>query len=412
MRPEPAPARTEAAVAVADLYRAHYRSVLRICRRYLRNDHEAEDAAQETFLAAHKSLLGGSAPEQPLAWLVAIARNTCWQRSQRLVRQPLALVEPEEQADERDALAGAVQADRRNKLWEAVGDLPQRQQNAFVLCEVEGQSYVEAAARLAITEPALEALLVRARRRLRQRLQPLAGSLQAAIALPSTLLNRFGLGADGGTVAGAAKAGTGAVAVKAAAATLGLVVIGGGTLVAHTGFRHTAPQEAIASIPRSAALHAKTGRPAVSREQTEQAAIVALHGPVRGEERRHRRTAGFESGHNADGRGQLEPDDPTGAGRTSTPALQPATADDGGDPSASSTPAATVGDPPSSSSDPATAPAAPSDSSNDSQPTDTASASALAPVDPTGPSNDAQSTDTTSSPDAPPAAPDDSASAN
>lgn len=396
MRPEPAPTRTEAAVAVADLYRAHYRSVLRICRRYLRNDHEAEDAAQETFLAAHKSLLGGSNPDQPLAWLVAIARNTCWQRSQRLVRQPLTLVEPEEQADDRDALTGAVQGDQRNKLWEAVGELPQRQQNAFVLCEVEGQSYAEAAARLAVTEPALEALLVRARRRLRKRLQPLAGSLQAAIALPSTLLNRFGPGADGGAVAGAAKAGTGAVAVKAAAATVSLALIGGGTLVAHTGFRHTAPQEALATpIPRSAP-HEGPDRPALSREHPDKPAFVALHAPVRAEERRHRRTARFESEHKADG-------------RTSTPALPPATADDGGgDPSSSSTPAATGGDPPSSSSDPATAPAAPNGSVNDSQSTDTASA----PVDPSGPANDSQSTDTGSVPDAPPVAQDDTASAN
>ena len=41
---------------VADLYRAHHAAIFGVCRRYLRDDAEAEDATQETFLAAHKSL--------------------------------------------------------------------------------------------------------------------------------------------------------------------------------------------------------------------------------------------------------------------------------------------------------------------------------------------------------------------
>ena len=219
---------------LADLYRAHYTGILRLCRRYLRDDAEAEDAAQETFLAAHKSLLGGSVPVWPLAWLRTIARNTCWERSQRRSREPVAASETAGAEGPADAFTDAVISEQRSELLQAVVELPLHQQQAFVLCEVAGHSYAEAAARLAVTESALESLLVRARRQLRRRLRPLAGSLQGVWSLPVSLLNRLGDNVDGVGSAAATAGRVGALpaAVKLAAATVGVAVIGGGSLVA------------------------------------------------------------------------------------------------------------------------------------------------------------------------------------
>jgi DNA-directed RNA polymerase specialized sigma24 family protein len=51
--------------------------VYAVCRLNLRDRHDAEDATQQTFLSAYRSLLGGREPNDPPAWLATIARNEC-----------------------------------------------------------------------------------------------------------------------------------------------------------------------------------------------------------------------------------------------------------------------------------------------------------------------------------------------
>src|SRR5262245_42861004 len=63
------------------LYREHGPAVARLCRSLLRDSSEAEDAAQQVFLSAHRALLNGSAPRDPLAWLLTVARHECYARS-------------------------------------------------------------------------------------------------------------------------------------------------------------------------------------------------------------------------------------------------------------------------------------------------------------------------------------------
>ena len=81
------------------LYAAHYRMVFGLCRALLRNTPEAEDAAQQVFLSAHRSLLNGAEPREPAAWLATIARNECWARIRGRMREPLAV-------DAADAVGG------------------------------------------------------------------------------------------------------------------------------------------------------------------------------------------------------------------------------------------------------------------------------------------------------------------
>src|ERR671919_2982474 len=66
-----------AGVRVGALFDEFAPMVLAVCRYQLRDGQAAEDAAQETFLSAHRSLLGGAQPRDPAAWLATIARNEC-----------------------------------------------------------------------------------------------------------------------------------------------------------------------------------------------------------------------------------------------------------------------------------------------------------------------------------------------
>jgi RNA polymerase sigma-70 factor (ECF subfamily) len=139
--------------------------VLGLCRLLLRDGVEAEDAAQQVFVSAQRALLGGAVAREPAAWLVAIARNECRARIGARMREPLAL--PEVPADIPDPLAAAIGDADLDALWAALSELPRRQRKAFLLRELGGLSYSELGAALGVTRPAVESLLYRARRQLR-----------------------------------------------------------------------------------------------------------------------------------------------------------------------------------------------------------------------------------------------------
>ena len=159
-----------AALRVSELFERHGATVLGLCRVLLRNEHEAEDAAQQTFLAAYRSLLNGGEPRYPAAWLATIARNECWSIIGRRMREPLGDAEPEGSLPD-PVVAAAERADLR-ELWRAIGALPRQQRRAILLREFSGLSYDELAVALGVSEPAVESLLFRARRELRTRLRP------------------------------------------------------------------------------------------------------------------------------------------------------------------------------------------------------------------------------------------------
>src|SRR3954469_15643625 len=68
--PQPGGRSSGAAAARSEqLYALHHRMVTGLCRALLRDQSEAEDAAQQVFLSAHRSLLNGATPREPAAWL-------------------------------------------------------------------------------------------------------------------------------------------------------------------------------------------------------------------------------------------------------------------------------------------------------------------------------------------------------
>lgn len=154
-----------AGVLVGRLFAEHGRMVLGLCRLLLRDPVEAEDAAQQVFLSAHRALLGGSVPRDAHAWLAAIARNECRARIHARMREPLAL--PELPSDLPDPLAVAIRATDLDAIWAAISSLPRRQRRALVLREVAGLSYHELGRALGVSHSSVESLLFRARQQVR-----------------------------------------------------------------------------------------------------------------------------------------------------------------------------------------------------------------------------------------------------
>jgi RNA polymerase sigma-70 factor (ECF subfamily) len=62
---------------LSQLYRRHGAAIFARCRRLLRDDSAAEDAAQEVFCRVHRHLASVPDPSDALPWLFRVASNYC-----------------------------------------------------------------------------------------------------------------------------------------------------------------------------------------------------------------------------------------------------------------------------------------------------------------------------------------------
>jgi RNA polymerase sigma factor (sigma-70 family) len=154
------PARAREERTFEAMFKRHYAPLLSYCRHMLGDRDEAEDALQQTFIRAHRAMLGGTKPREVRPWLYAIARNCCL--SAIAARKPTAPLE-----DRTPALAGlAGEVSRREDLRELVagiGRLPEDQRSALLLAELEDLSHQEIAGIVGCPVSKVRALIYQAR---------------------------------------------------------------------------------------------------------------------------------------------------------------------------------------------------------------------------------------------------------
>src|SRR5215217_6126723 len=174
------------------LYERHVGDVYRYAAAMLGTAADAEDVTQTTFLNAYRAFKQGTRPEKPQSWLITIAHNVCRQRFRQAQRRP-----PEVAFDDGvgDAdLPEDVTAPSAEDLRRALSQLPPNQRAAIVMRELEGGSYAEIAHVLGISVSALETLLFRARRALREQLEEQLSCSEAALAINKQVDGRLSLG--------------------------------------------------------------------------------------------------------------------------------------------------------------------------------------------------------------------------
>lgn len=151
------------------LYRRHAADVYRYAFGVLRNEADAEDVTQTTFLNAYRALERGEQPRVALNWLITIAHNVCRQRFRTASRRPQ---EVELDFDVADTLVDeSSDGPTPEDIRRALGHLAFNQRAALVMRELEGRSYAEIAEVLGLTTAAVETLIFRARRALREQLE-------------------------------------------------------------------------------------------------------------------------------------------------------------------------------------------------------------------------------------------------
>jgi RNA polymerase sigma-70 factor (ECF subfamily) len=265
-------------VFLAELFDAHAPMVLGLCRGLLRDAHEAEDAAQQTFLSAYGSLVAGTLPRQPAAWLATIARNECRTRAQRRMREPLPVAETLVLAG--DPFDEAVQAAEVESLRRALTQLPRQQRDALVLREFTGLSYEELALAFGVSEPAIESLLFRARRQVRTALRAAAAAaLSAPVGLRDAIAQFFGSSGDGAGPATLAKLGSFPLGIKLAAVGAG-GVIGAATVVVTAPTRHHGRAAVQARPARHVVAARKQTRPGAAPTRAATVGRTAAERPV------------------------------------------------------------------------------------------------------------------------------------
>jgi RNA polymerase sigma factor (sigma-70 family) len=161
--------------AFGELVERHRAAVYRAAHAALGSASEAEDVAQEAFLAAYQKMATYRAEASFKTWLLTIAWRRALSRRRSLASRwrRFAAGDPPESADprQRRTQEGAlIDAEMARHVERLVRALPARLRDPLLLCAAGEQTYGDIAAVLGIPEGTLKWRVAEARRRLKERL--------------------------------------------------------------------------------------------------------------------------------------------------------------------------------------------------------------------------------------------------
>lgn len=166
------------ASAFEEIVRAHQDRIYNLCRYMLGNARDAEDAAQDVFVKAYRSLRDFEPAPSFSAWLYRIAVNTCidYRRKtpflsflrfsadgQEFSIEPRSTLPSPERSYESKALGTAIER--------SLSRISARLRTVIVLKEIEGLSYEEIASVLGISVGTVKSRISRARDELKRLLK-------------------------------------------------------------------------------------------------------------------------------------------------------------------------------------------------------------------------------------------------
>ena len=155
--------------ALEALMQRHGPMVWGVCRRVLRDHHDAEDAFQATFLVLARRAASVVPREKVGNWLYGVAYQTA--RKARAMRAKRRLRESQVPDAPESAAASDVRRDDLSEwLDHELSRLPEKYRTPIVLCELEGKTHGEAAAQLGWPIGTVSGRLSRARVMLAKRL--------------------------------------------------------------------------------------------------------------------------------------------------------------------------------------------------------------------------------------------------
>jgi RNA polymerase sigma-70 factor (ECF subfamily) len=152
--------------AYRDLMSRHLDKIYRSAVVMLQDQTLAEDITQDAFLKLWRQASSWKAHAQVSTWLYRVAHNLCIDKLRQSNR--FSDEEVPEMADPSPSpIDQKIARDQNNTVQAAIAVLPTRQRMALLMVHFEETSNIEAARRMEISVEALESLLARARRKLK-----------------------------------------------------------------------------------------------------------------------------------------------------------------------------------------------------------------------------------------------------
>jgi RNA polymerase sigma-70 factor (ECF subfamily) len=171
--------------AFEELVRGHGGRMLRVAKRFLRNEEDARDAVQDAFLAVVRSVAGFEAGSKLATWLHRITVNAALMKLRAQGRRPEEeSIEPllprfradghqiESSVPWRGADAALEEAELQQLVHQAVDKLPEAYRIVLLLRDIEELTPEETAEALGVPKNVLKVRLHRARQALRTLLDP------------------------------------------------------------------------------------------------------------------------------------------------------------------------------------------------------------------------------------------------
>jgi RNA polymerase sigma-70 factor (ECF subfamily) len=179
-------ARANDVAAFEELVGRHEEKIYRLAMRFTRNETDAAEILQETFLSAWRNLDRFEGKAQFGSWLYRVAVNAALMLLRSQKRHPQVAVEDvtpevlgEAAKDAGPGLGAGTDWSRRpdeqfqseelrHQIQSAVDQLPESQRSVFLMRDVDGLSTEETAELLGVTIPTVKTRLHRARLTLRE----------------------------------------------------------------------------------------------------------------------------------------------------------------------------------------------------------------------------------------------------
>lgn len=156
--------------------------MLNTCLGFVSNLQDAEDICQEVFVDVFRSMDTFEEASSLSTWIYRIATNKCLsfiryrkrQKRAAFFKSLIGLDQAESLQVPDDSFHPGLSLENQERgkiLFEKIRELPEKQQTAFVLNRVEGLEITEVASIMNSNRNAVDALLNRASRNLRKKLE-------------------------------------------------------------------------------------------------------------------------------------------------------------------------------------------------------------------------------------------------
>lgn len=178
--------------AIAELSSLYGHKIFQLAFRYVRNHEDAEEVVQDVLMKVFRKIEMFRGDSALSSWIYRITFNTAMSRLRRgkmtraaeiteleigtaLTEDGTNAIDPADWSHMADE--GLLRQQMRERLVEAVGDLPAIYREPVILRDLKGLTTEEASTRLRVKDQTLKSRLHRGRMLLRERLADFAGGL-------------------------------------------------------------------------------------------------------------------------------------------------------------------------------------------------------------------------------------------